>query len=92
MRRDSRARPVMIHRAMLGSLERFFGVYVEHVAGRFPTWLAPVQVAILPITDAHHAWAREVEAAGYAEVHVLEGGVAAWQQAGMPVVKQGVAK
>jgi threonyl-tRNA synthetase len=57
---DSRARPVMIHRAMLGSLERFFGVYLEHVAGRFPTWLAPVQVAVLPITDAHQAWAREV--------------------------------
>jgi threonyl-tRNA synthetase len=53
----------MIHRAMLGSLERFFGVYLEHVAGRFPTWLAPVQVAILPITDAHLEWAREVEAA-----------------------------
>jgi threonyl-tRNA synthetase len=60
---DARTRPVMIHRAMLGSLERFFGVYLEHVAGRFPTWLAPVQVAVLPITDAHHGWAREVEAA-----------------------------
>jgi len=53
----------MIHRAMLGSLERFFGVYLEHVAGRFPTWLAPVQVAVLPITDAHHAWTHEVAAA-----------------------------
>jgi threonyl-tRNA synthetase len=60
---DSRDRPVMIHRAMLGSLERFFGVYLEHVAGKFPTWLAPVQVAVLPITDAHHAWTKEVEAA-----------------------------
>jgi threonyl-tRNA synthetase len=60
---DKRVRPVMIHRAMLGSLERFFGVYLEHVAGRFPTWLAPVQVAILPITDAHLEWAREAEAA-----------------------------
>jgi threonyl-tRNA synthetase len=60
---DSRARPVMIHRAMLGSLERFFGVYLEHTAGKFPAWLAPVQVAILPITDAHVAWADEVEAA-----------------------------
>lgn len=57
---DSRARPVMIHRAMLGSLERFFGVYLEHTAGKFPTWLAPVQIAILPITDAHHGWAEEV--------------------------------
>ena len=48
---------------MLGSLERFFGVYLEHTAGKFPTWLAPVQVAVLPITDRHVAWARRVEAA-----------------------------
>ena len=60
---DSRDRPVMIHRAMLGSLERFFGVYLEHTAGKFPAWLAPVQIAILPITDAHVAWADEVEVA-----------------------------
>jgi threonyl-tRNA synthetase len=60
---DSRARPVMIHRAMLGSLERFFGVYLEHTGGKFPTWLAPVQIAILPITDSHQPWAREVAAA-----------------------------
>ena len=60
---DSRERPVMIHRAMLGSLERFFGVYLEHTAGKFPAWLAPVQIAILPITDAHVAWADEVEVA-----------------------------
>ncbi|NVB41699.1 threonine--tRNA ligase [Pseudenhygromyxa sp. WMMC2535] len=60
---DARSRPVMIHRAMLGSLERFFGVYLEHTAGKFPTWLAPVQIAILPITDAHQGWADEVEAA-----------------------------
>lgn len=57
---DTRARPVMIHRAMLGSLERFIGVYIEHTAGKFPTWLAPVQLAILPITDGHQPWAREV--------------------------------
>lgn len=57
---DTRARPVMIHRAMLGSLERFIGVYIEHTAGKFPTWLAPVQIAILPITDGHQGWAREV--------------------------------
>jgi threonyl-tRNA synthetase len=57
---DTRARPVMIHRAMLGSLERFIGVYIEHTAGKFPTWLAPIQIAILPITDGHQAWAREV--------------------------------
>lgn len=57
---DSRGQPVMIHRAMLGSLERFFGVYLEHTGGKFPTWLAPVQIAILPITDSHKPWAREV--------------------------------
>jgi len=57
---DSRARPVMIHRAMLGSLERFFGVYLEHTAGKFPLWLAPVQISILPITDNHVSWARDV--------------------------------
>jgi threonyl-tRNA synthetase len=60
---DGRGRPVMIHRAMLGSLERFFGVYLEHVAGKLPTWLAPVQVAILPITDRQHPWAEEVASA-----------------------------
>ncbi|MEZ4381526.1 MAG: threonine--tRNA ligase [Nannocystaceae bacterium] len=60
---DGRGRPVMVHRAMLGSLERFFGVYLEHVAGKFPTWLAPVQVSILPIADRHHDWSEEVAAA-----------------------------
>jgi threonyl-tRNA synthetase len=44
-------RTVMIHRAMLGSIERFMGILIEHVAGAFPLWLAPVQIAILPITD-----------------------------------------
>ncbi|MCB9566253.1 MAG: threonine--tRNA ligase [Myxococcales bacterium] len=60
---DGRTRPVMIHRAMLGSLERFFGVYLEHIAGRFPLWLAPVQVGILPIADRHHGWAEAVASA-----------------------------
>jgi threonyl-tRNA synthetase len=57
-----RVRPVIIHRAILGSFERFMGILVEHFAGAFPTWLAPVQVAILPIADAHHAYAAAVEA------------------------------
>jgi threonyl-tRNA synthetase len=57
---DGRGRPVMIHRAILGSLERFFGVYLEHTAGRFPSWIAPVQVAVLTITDGQAAWAAEV--------------------------------
>ena len=56
--------PVMIHRAILGSLERFIGVLTEHYAGEFPLWLAPVQCAILavtPVTDEIQAHAREVE-------------------------------
>jgi threonyl-tRNA synthetase len=61
-------RPVMIHRALFGSIERFFGVLVEHYAGAFPLWLAPVQVAVLPITDRVNEYAervgRELQQAG----------------------------
>ena len=46
-------RPVMIHRALLGSMERFAGILIEHYAGRFPDWLAPTQAAILPVADRH---------------------------------------
>ena len=53
-------RPVMIHRALFGSMERFFGVLIEHYAGAFPLWLAPVQVAVLPITDRVNEYAEEV--------------------------------
>lgn len=53
-------RPVMIHRALFGSLERFFGVLIEHYAGAFPLWLAPVQVAVLPITDRVNDYAEQV--------------------------------
>jgi threonyl-tRNA synthetase len=52
--------PVMLHRALLGSLERFMGILIEHCAGAFPAWLAPVQVAILPITDRAHDYARSI--------------------------------
>jgi threonyl-tRNA synthetase len=55
-----RHRPAMLHRVILGSLERFLGVLVEHYAGAFPVWLAPVQVTLLPITDRVHAYAQEV--------------------------------
>ena len=55
-----RKRPVMIHRALYGALERFMGVITEHFAGAFPTWLAPVQVAIVPIADRHVAYASDV--------------------------------
>ncbi len=53
-------RPVMIHRVVLGSIERFIGVITEHFAGAFPTWLSPVQVKILPITDRTHEYAKAV--------------------------------
>jgi threonyl-tRNA synthetase len=55
-----RHRPVMLHRVILGSLERFLGVLVEHFAGAFPVWLAPVQAILLPITDRVHPYAQEV--------------------------------
>ena len=55
-------RPVMIHRALLGSMERFVGILIEHYGGRFPVWLAPVQAAILPVADRHNDYAREVAA------------------------------
>ncbi len=53
-------RPYMVHRALLGSLERFFGVLVEHYAGAFPVWLSPVQVVLIPIADRHVEYARSV--------------------------------
>jgi threonyl-tRNA synthetase len=53
-------RPVMIHRALLGSMERFAGILIEHYAGRFPVWLAPVQVVVLPIADRHNEYASRV--------------------------------
>jgi len=53
-------RPVMIHRALLGSMERFAGILIEHHAGRFPLWLAPLQAAILPIADRHGEYAERV--------------------------------
>jgi threonyl-tRNA synthetase len=55
-----RVQPVMIHRALYGAIERFFGVLVEHFAGAFPPWLAPVQAVVIPIADRHSAYARAV--------------------------------
>lgn len=52
--------PIMIHRALLGSIERFFGILIEHYGGAFPIWLAPVQVAILPISQKHEVYAKKV--------------------------------
>jgi len=57
---NQRERPVMIHRALLGSVERFVGVLVEHYAGAFPMWLSPVQVTIVPVADRHTDYAFEV--------------------------------
>jgi threonyl-tRNA synthetase len=54
-------RPVMIHRALMGSFERFIGILIEHYAGEFPLWLAPLQALVLPIADRHVDYAREVE-------------------------------
>lgn len=54
-------RPVMIHRVVFGSIERFIGILIEHFAGAFPVWLAPVQVKVIPISEAHHAYAKQVE-------------------------------
>ncbi|MGH9663898.1 MAG: threonine--tRNA ligase, partial [Bryobacteraceae bacterium] len=65
--------PLMVHRALYGSVERFFGILLEHYAGAFPVWLAPVQVAVLPITDRQLEYARGVEqrlAAAGLRVHV----------------------
>ena len=60
--------PLMVHRALYGSIERFFGILIEHYAGAFPVWLAPVQVVVMPITDRQQDYAKTVyaklEAAG----------------------------
>ncbi len=65
----ARHRPVMIHRALMGSIERFFGVLIEHYAGAFPAWLAPVQARVLPVAAAHEVYAQkvvdELSAAGF---------------------------
>jgi threonyl-tRNA synthetase len=53
-------RPVMIHRAVTGSTERFMAMLIEHFAGAFPVWLAPVQAMIIPISDRHHEYAHQV--------------------------------
>ena len=57
---NERHRPIMIHRALFGTIERFFAVLLEHYAGAFPAWLAPVQVSILPVADRHHPYAHRL--------------------------------
>ncbi|MCI0894572.1 MAG: threonine--tRNA ligase, partial [Chloroflexi bacterium] len=58
-----RSRPYMVHRAILGSMERFMGVLIEHYAGAFPLWLAPVQAVVIPIADRHNEYAEQVKTA-----------------------------
>jgi threonyl-tRNA synthetase len=58
---NSERTPVMIHRALLGSIERFLGILIEHYGGEFPVWLAPVQARLLPISDRHAAYAHQVQ-------------------------------
>src|SRR5262245_64792454 len=55
-------KPVMIHRALMGSFERFMGILIEHYAGEFPLWLAPLQAAVLPVADRHLEYAEQVVA------------------------------
>jgi len=61
-------RPIMIHRVVFGSIERFIGILIEHFSGKFPAWLAPVQVKVLPVSDKSHEYAlsvyEELKAAG----------------------------
>jgi threonyl-tRNA synthetase len=57
---NQRKRPYMIHRALFGSIERFFAILIEHYAGAFPTWLAPIQARVLPVSDAHQAYADRI--------------------------------
>jgi threonyl-tRNA synthetase len=55
-----RHQPLMVHRALWGSVERFFGVLIEHYAGAFPLWLSPVQVVVVPISERHHEYAEQI--------------------------------
>ncbi|HEV2305635.1 MAG TPA: His/Gly/Thr/Pro-type tRNA ligase C-terminal domain-containing protein, partial [Candidatus Acidoferrales bacterium] len=57
----ARHQPLMVHRALLGSVERFFGILIEHYAGAFPTWLAPVQASVLPVSGKFSDYAKSVE-------------------------------
>jgi threonyl-tRNA synthetase len=59
-RDGQKKRPVMVHRAIMGSIERFIGLLIEHYAGLFPTWLAPTQVVIIPVSDKYLEYADEV--------------------------------
>lgn len=69
---NQRHRPVMIHRAPFGSMERFVAVLIEHTAGRFPLWLAPDQVVVLPVSEKYNSYAHEVaKELGLADVNAI---------------------
>ena len=70
----TRQRPVMIHRALFGSIERFFGVLTEHYAGAFPAWLAPVQVVGIPIREDHTDYLRRLRRGAARRGHPGRGG------------------
>jgi len=77
---NNRHQPIMLHRALFGSVERFFGVLIEHYAGAFPTWLAPEQVRVLPVAEAHEEYAAQVvsalrEAGARVETSVADDGL-----------------
>ena len=57
---NAKHRPVMIHRAILGSLERFIGILIEHYGGAFPVWLAPIQCILLPISEKYHSYTEQL--------------------------------
>ncbi|MDP3285953.1 MAG: threonine--tRNA ligase, partial [Desulfobacterales bacterium] len=59
---NERRRPIMIHRVIYGSIERFFGILIEHFAGKFPIWMAPIQAVLLPINDELVSYAKEIQA------------------------------
>jgi threonyl-tRNA synthetase len=90
---NTEARPFMLHRTILGSMERFLGILIEHYAGAFPTWLAPVQAIVIPIADRHLEFVESVvtrlEAAGvrvevYADQEPMRVKIAKAQQAKVP--------
>ena len=69
---EKKHRPIMIHRVVFGSIERFIGILIEHYAGKFPTWLAPVQAKVLPVSDKFAEYAKKVSAELKAKGFVLK--------------------
>ena len=70
--KDAMERPVMIHRAILGSVERFMSVLIEHTGGKWPFWLSPRQIAVVPVADNYFAYARQVRDKLHAEGYYVD--------------------